>query len=400
MTQALRPRRTPAALSLGMRPFFPLAALHGAAVVGLWVPWYLGWLSVPSALPPAAWHAHELLFGFLPAILAGFLLTAVPNWTGRAPVVGLPLAGLVTLWLAGRAGMALSDALPPMIVAALVTAFPALLTAVTAREIVTARNWRNLGVVAGMTALTVAPALFHWELAREGWSPYAESLAIAAALTLIMIVGGRIVPTFTTNWVRKANPGREPAPPGAYDRLALGVGTLALAGWVARPAVADGSAAALTIAALLGTAAGLVAVRQARWVPHRTLGEPLVTVLHVAHAFVPVGFLLAALAVAWPAAGLDSAVTHTWTIGAITLMSLAVMTRAARGHTGHALTAPPATVALYAGILVAVLTRITVVLVPSLTLALLPVTAVAWGLALLGYVVLYGPMLMRPRPSA
>ncbi len=396
MTQRLV-HQPPAPLSLGMRPFFPLAALHGALMVGLWVPWYLGMLSIPSALPPTAWHAHELLFGFVPAILAGFLLTAVPNWTGRAPIVGLPLAGLVALWLAGRVGVALSEGLPPLAVAALVTAFPALLTAITAREIVIARNRRNLIVVAGMVAVTIAPALFHWEMAREGWSPHGEALAIAATLVLIMIVGGRIVPNFTTNWVRKTNPGREPAPPGAYDNLALGVGTLALAGWVIRPAVPDESTASLGIAVLLLAAAGIVLIRQARWVPHRTLGEPLVTVLHVAHAFVPLGFLLAGLAIAWPSAGLDSAAIHTWTIGAITLMSLAVMTRAARGHTGNPLTAPPGTVAIYAGIVLAALTRIAVVLVPSLTLALLPVTAVAWVLALLGYVVLYGPMLMRPR---
>jgi len=388
--------------SLGLRPFFPLAALYGAVVVALWVPWYLGVLSLPSTLPPTAWHAHELLFGFMPAILAGFLLTAIPSWTHRPPLTGWPLAALVGLWLLGRGAIAFGGILGPTLAAPLLVAlgtlaFPVVLTALAARDIIAARNHRNLKVVGCLGMLFAAQVLFQWEWATQGWSPYGESLAIAALVGLILIVGGRIVPNFTANWVRTANPGPLPAPTGRIDRVASGLAALALAGWVLRPAVEDIAGMTTALAVLLALGGLATAVRQARWVPHRTGGEPLVAILHIAHALVPLGFLMAAVAVAWPAAGLDSAAIHTWTAGAIPLMSLAVMTRAARGHTGHPLTAPPATVALYGAIVAAMLARVLAVFVPSLAMTLLPLAASAWVAGLLGYVALYGPMLARPR---
>jgi len=384
--------------SLGMRPFFPLAAAYGALAVAAWVPWYLGWWSLPAALPPAAWHAHELLFGFMPAVLAGFLLTAVPNWTGRPAMTGWPLAGLVGLWGLGRLAVGSSEGLSPLVVAVATLVFPMALTAITAREVIAARNQRNLKVVACLLALVAAQALFHWEWAALRWSPHGEPLAIAALVMLILIVGGRIVPAFTTNWIRKSNPGPVPAPTGRLDRLGLVASAVALAGWVLVPTIPSGWILEGGVAALLAVAGLLTLLRQVRWVPHRTLSEPLVAVLHGAHALVGLGFLVAAIAVAWPLVGLDSAAIHVWTAGAIPLMSLAVMTRAARGHSGRALTAPPGTVAIYVGVAVAMLARVLAVLLPSLMLVLLPLAAVAWVAALLGFVALYAPMLAR-RPA-
>lgn len=386
----------PAVFSYGFRPFFFFGALHAALMVALWVPWYLGFVSLPSAFPPVVWHSHELLFGYVPAIVAGFLLTAVPNWTGRLPVVGWPLALLFGLWLGGRLAVAVSLSLPPLAVAALSLAFPLGLLAVLSREIVAGRNWRNLKVVAGVAALTLAQALFHLEIWQHGRSTYGDHLAVAATLTLIMIVGGRIVPSFTINWLKQHNPGPLPVPFNGFDKGAMIVSVAALGGWVAAPALPG---LHLPLAVLLALAGVLQLVRQARWRPQRTLAEPLVTVLHVAYAFVPLGFLLAAHALWSGASPAATGATHAWTVGAIGLMTLAVMTRATRGHSGRPLTAPAGTVAIYALMLAAALARIVAALVPETAFLALSLAGLGWIAAFVLFAVLHAPMLLRPRPD-
>lgn len=258
----------------GFRPFFLFGALHAAAMVALWVPWYLGFVALPSAFPPVAWHSHELLFGYVPAIVAGFLLTAVPSWTGRRPSSGLPLIALFTLWLTGRAAIALSSLSSPGVVAALSLAFPLALLAVIGRDIVAARNRRNLKVLAGIGALALAQALVHYEVWRYDRSTYGDRFAVAAIVMLIAIIGGRIVPAFTTNWLRPREPGPLPAPFGRIDAVAAIVGFFALLGWAGAPLlpVADP-----VLAGLLLVAGVLHLFRQARWYPQRALAEPLVT---------------------------------------------------------------------------------------------------------------------------
>src|SRR5215831_3424636 len=145
-----------AILSYSFRPFFLFAALHAMLAILLWVPWFLGLVTLPSLLPPVAWHAHSLLFGYVPAVIAGFLLTAVPNWTGRLPVVGWPLAGLFSLWLAGRIATLVSPQLGPWLTAIADLSFLCTLTAVVGCEILSARNWRNLKVLLALSVLLVA----------------------------------------------------------------------------------------------------------------------------------------------------------------------------------------------------------------------------------------------------
>ena len=388
-------RRFPASLALfsyGFRPFFLFGTLQAALMVAIWVPWYLGFIGLPSAFPPVAWHSHELLFGYVPAIMAGFLLTAVPNWTGRPPIVGSPLIGLFALWLLGRVGVAVSSLCPPAIVAAFSLAFPLALFGVMAREIVAARNWRNLKLLAGIVILTLSQALFHYEIWRYGRATYGDHLAVATALTMIIIVGGRIVPSFTSNWLKQNNPGPLPASPGLFDRIAAVVGVTALLAWVGAPYV---PAAHTAIAGLLLIAGLLHVMRQLRWRPERTLAEPLVAVLHLGYAFVPLGFLLAAYAL-WtgerPAA---TAGTHAWTVGAIGLMTLAVMTRVTRGHTGHPLTAPFGTVTIYVLMVTAAATRITAALLPETAFFVLSLSGPAWVGSFALFASLYGPMLLR-----
>jgi uncharacterized protein involved in response to NO len=381
-----------ALLGYGFRPFFLAGALHAAAAVALWVPAWLGIVTTPGVLPPVAWHSHELLFGYVPAIVAGFLLTAVANWTGRPPVSGPLLGALVLLWLLGRIAITASAGLGAPVVAAATLAFPLALLAVVGREVIAGRSWRNLKVVAGLAALVLAQGVFHAEIWLEGQTMYADHLAVAATLTLVLIVAGRIVPNFTANWLRQHNPGPAPAAFGPFDRLSVATAVLGLAAWTALPALPD---LAPAIGGLLLAAGCLELARQSRWQPHRTLAEPLVTVLHVAYFFVPLGFLLAGAALL--AGGPATAATHAWTIGAIGLMTLAVMTRATRGHSGQALTAPPATVAIYAGILVAVSARLVAAYFPASVTVALPLAAAGWVSAFAGFAMAYWPMLAGAR---
>ena len=380
----------PAILSYGFRPFFFAGAVHAALMVALWVPWFLGWIEIPSAFSPIGWHAYELLFGFVPAIVAGFLLTAVPNWTGRPPICGLRLAGLVGLWLAGRLVVALSEDLDPVLVAAVALVFLPVLVGIMTQEVVAARNWRNIKILIGVAILAIAQALAHNELWRFGAAVYSETLGIAATLMLILIIGGRIVPNFTANWLKQRDHGRMPVPVNRFDRAAMVLAGIALAAWVALPAVLSWER---EIGGLL-VATGVVHIlRQARWAPHRTWREPLVVVLHVGYAFVPLGFILAGVAALAGQPSAATGATHAWTVGAIGLMTLAVMTRASRGHTGRPLTAPATTVALYAALTIAALTRIAAALAPEHVMVLVSVAGLCWTVAFLGFAVMYGPAL-------
>lgn len=392
MKQA-RQWKGPALFSYGFRPFFLFSGVYAALAIAVWTLWLDGAATMPAGFPPVAWHAHELLFGYAIAAVAGFLLTAVPNWTGRLPVVGLPLLALFGLWALGRLAMALGAFLPPVALALLTLAFPVALAVLIAREVLAGRNVRNVKVVIVLAALCLAQLCFHVEVARTGASVFSERLAIAAYLLLVMIVGGRIVPSFTTNWIKRENPGRLPVPFGSFDKVAMIVGGLALAAWVALPALAR---LAPVCGALFVVAAILHAVRLARWAPDRVWAGKLVAVLHVAYAFIPIGFALAAANTFTADRAFDMAAIHCWAVGAIGLMTLAVMTRATRGHTGHALVAPPSTSLLYVLLAVAALARIGAVFMQTAT-PLLTLAGIAWALAFAGFAIVYGPMCVAAR---
>ena len=213
MPAALRRRREyagPTLFSYGFRPFFLGGALWAALGVLLWLPQYFGELSLPTAFAPLDWHIHEMLYGYVAAVVAGFLLTAIPNWTGRLPVNGYPLAGLGVLWLAGRVAVAGSAIWGAGLAAVIDVAFLATLAAVALREIVAGKNWRNLRVLIVLGVLIAGNIVFHLEVIKHGSADYGIRLGIAAAIGLIMLVGGRIVPSFTHNWLVRNTPGRLP----------------------------------------------------------------------------------------------------------------------------------------------------------------------------------------------
>lgn len=394
-TEQIRAWRGPALLTYGFRPFFLGAALWAALAMVLWVAMLAFGAALPSRFDPVGWHAHAFLFGYLPAVVAGFLLTAVPNWTGRLPIVGWPLGALFALWVAGRAAVTFSAVLPVLAVAVIDLAMPVTLAAVIAREIVAGRNWRNLIVLAMLAALTAGNALFHWEAAQGGLPAqgYGLRLGLAAAMMMIAVIGGRVVPSFTRNWLVRRGPGRLPVPPmQALDRVALAALLAALVAFLLAPQ-------ALPTTILLGLAGIAHLVRLLRWAGERTGAEPLVWVLHAGYAFLPAGALALAAARLWPEALAGAAAQHLWMAGAVGLMTLAVMTRATLGHTGQALTAGPATVVVYLALVTAVAARLAAGFWPWHAGWLHVLSGAAWMLAYGGFALLYGPLLLRARAA-
>ena len=385
----------------GFRPFFLAGALHAALMIALWVPWFLGFIYVPTALSPVVWHQHELLFGFVPAVIAGFLLPAVPNWTGRKPLGGWPLGLLFGLWLAGRLAIAGSETIGLHAAMTVAGAFLPVLAGLILRELVAARNSRNYKVVAVIGILFAAQLVFFHEFDRYGRIDMANRMAIATIIFLIALIGGRIIPSFTGNWLRQNNPGPIPPAFNRFDLAATVLSGLALAAWP----TATGITALVPFAGLLLIIAGIAQfLRQLRWRPERTLAEPLVTILHIAFFFIPLGFLMTGTALLLDDAGLRTAGVHAWTSGTIGAMTLAMMTRATRGHSAQALRSPSSTTfGIYLPIVLATLLRIGVALAPQYTMFLLPLTGLLWIVAFLGFLVLYAPFALqrkfRPNPS-
>ena len=384
----------PTILSYGFRPFFLGAAFWAALAMMVWVAMLSGSATLPSAFDPVSWHAHEFLFGYLGAVIAGFLLTAVPNWTGRPPIVGWWLGALAGLWLAGRGVVAISADLPAVLVAGTDLAFPVILAGVILREIVAGRNWRNLIVLGILGVFFIGNALFHWEAARGGYAAkgYGLRLGLGAGIMMIAVIGGRVVPSFTRNWLVKRQSAVLPTPPmQRFDKAALVVLLAALLLWVGWP---DKMLTGITLA----FAGGLHVIRLARWVGHRTLAEPLVTVLHVGYAFVPLGALVLAVEIIVPGSVSMAGAQHLWMAGAIGLMTLAVMTRATLGHSGQALTAGPGTVTIYVALIVAVLARVAAGAWPGYAHGLHMVSGLGWIVAFGGFALVYGALLLR-RPA-
>lgn len=349
--------------SRGFRPFFLLGAAWAAIAVPVWLAAYVHGYQLRGAMPAMFWHAHEMVFGFGMAVVAGFLLTAIPNWTGRLPVRGYSLAALTLLWFAGRMAMLI----PGAELADLV--FPAALVVVVAREIVAGRNWRNLPILVALSLLLTGNLLFHLGF-YEGLR-----LGIATLVMLIALVGGRMVPSFTRNWLARMRPrARAPAQESGYDRGALLLTLVALASWILIPEKASW---------LLIAAGAALAVRLARWRGQYTLGEPLLAILHLGYLWLAVGLVLLGFEM--------RSALHALTVGAVGTMTLAVMTRASLGHTGRPLVADAATCTIYVLITAAALLRVASPFFGALVTSL---AGVAWSAAFAIFVVHYGRYLL------
>lgn len=387
----LRSYAGPALFSYGFRPFFLLGSAYSGLAMLAWLPVFSGEIELATAFAPRDWHVHEMLYGFLPAVITGFLLTAVPNWTGRLPLQGAPLLALVSIWVLGRLAVTASAWIGWAAAALIDVAFLLAVAAAVAREIVAGRNWRNLKVLIVLAVLLGGNVGFHIEAHARGMASYGVRFGIAATLMLIMLIGGRIVPSFTRNWLARENPGRLPTPFDRFDVAAMAVSGIALAAWCLAP---ERGATGL----LLILAGALQAARLARWAGDRTWREPLVLVLHVAYAFVPLGFVLVGAA---PFGWLpESAGVHAWTGGTFGGMTLAVMSRASLGHTGRELVASPAVQAIYVLVFAATAIRLWAAIQPGYGQVLLPAAALAWAAAFLGFALAYWGVFTRPRVTA
>lgn len=331
-----------------------------------------------------------MLFGFVGAAIAGFLLTAIPNWTGRLPIAGPPLAGLFGLWIAARLAVLFSAQAGALAAALLDVGFYVLLAALAGREVLAAKN-RNLPIVGLLLLFAAANAADHMAAAGLLADPeLGARAAIALVVLMISLIGGRIIPSFTRNWLaRKGMTERLPTQPGRLDAGVVAVTAAALFGWL----IAPGS---LPTGLLLIAAGFAQATRLARWGGFRTVRDPLVCVLHVGYFWVPLGLLLLGasnLGTAVP----RSAAIHTLTAGAMGTMILAVMTRATLGHTGRDLKAGAGTVAAYALVTVGAALRVTAPLgLVGYPLGM-KLSALAWAGAFLLFLAVYGPFLSRPR---
>lgn len=382
----------PAVLSYGFRPFFLLGSLFAGLAILAWLPMLYGRLETASAFAPVDWHIHEMLFGYVAAIVTGFLLTAIPNWTGRLPVQGTPLLMLVLLWLAGRLAVFLSADIGWVAAAVIDCAFLLAVAGAAAIEIVAGRNWKNLKVLVPVGVLLAANVVYHLEVHFEGTADVARRLGIGATVVLIMIIGGRIIPSFTRNWLARENPGRLPVPFNRFDAMTIAGSAAALLAWTCFPGHAASGIALLV-------ACAFNAARLLRWAGDRTWRDPLVLVLHVAYLFVPLGLLLAGLSALTPSIVPAAAAFHAFGTGAIGTMTLAVMARATLGHTGRELHAGNATCMVFMAVVMSALLRIGYAFLPGMAL-LLHASAAAWTVAFLGYATLYGGMLVRPRLKA
>ena len=390
--EQLRVYRGPAILNFGFRPFFLGGAVWAILAIAISVPYLNGMVQVPTVLSPLDWHRHELLFGYTPAIIAGFLLTAVPNWTGRPPVVGNQLLGLAAVWVCGRLAMLVSAHIGRWTATFIDVSFLAVLVAFLAKEVISANNSRNIKIVAIVALLLAANLIFHIETNFDTGSSFGARLGLSTILILLMLIGGRIIPSFTRNWLAGRPAGRTPVQFNRFDVATIVASGVALACWTALPQHP------VSIALFLACTV-LHTVRLARWAGDRTLSEPLVLILHIAYAFIPIGFALTALAELAPKVLRASGALHAWTIGAIALMTLAIMTRASLGHSGRQLRTTPAIQAIYLSAFAAVATRLAAAF-QFATSAMIYLSTAFWVLAFTGFIITFWPMLTKPRVSS
>jgi uncharacterized protein involved in response to NO len=373
------------------RPFFLASGVYGFVVVAAWIAIWRGVLRAPSWLSPTSWHGHEMLFGLVAAAIAGFLLTAAPVWTGRPALRGRPLAALFGLWVLGRLAMLAAGRLPASVVAAIDVAFLPAVAGVLVRTLWRTNQRRNYGVVALVGALALVNGAVHAQALGIAPASAPRALRFAADLVvvLIVVIGGRITPTFTTNALMRLGVDARATSRPSLDRLAVAAAALLAAlGLVAPRGVATGAVAA---------AGGLaVAARMAGWQTLQSWRDALVWSLHAGMAWVATGLLLVAagdLGSIPPSAGL-----HALTAGAMGSMILAVMTRVSLGHTGRPLVLPTGAVGSYVLVHAGAAARVLSALAPGpMQAPLLVVGGLLWAAAFGLFAILYVPILVRPR---
>jgi len=383
-----------AILSGGFRPFFFFGSLYAALSMLVWIPFYFAEVEIPIAVSVIDWHYHEILFGIMPAIIAGFLLAAIPNWTGRLPVKGKALAVLFAIWVLGRIAFNTSAYFGLGATSVIDCAFLVLLCATAAREIIAGKNWKNLRVLLIVGALALGNIAFYVEAISFDETLVSRNVGIAAIAMLVMIIGGRIIPSFTRNWLARQEPGRLPIPFNQIDKIILAITLAALVMWITQPEH-------LATGVLMIVSACFHIFRLSRWAGDRTVGSYILLILHLAYIFLPVGFILIGIHILSPITISEAAGIHAIGTGGFGTMVLGVMVRATRGHTGHELKTDLGAAVAFTAILVSATLRVLVALnaFGEFETLFLRLSQLGWCLAFLSFAAFYAPKLWLPRKS-
>lgn len=380
----------PAFFSYGFRPFFLSAALFAGLAIPWWVLVFAFGGHAGFLYPARDWHVHEMLFGFLSAIMTGFLLTAVPNWTGRSPVRGLELAGLWMLWLAGRLLLVLPWPLPLM-AAVVDSAFLVAVAFMLWRELAASKSWGQTPIGVLITVYAAANIAFHVTALRGTSTEVPERVALSLIMLLLTMIGGRVVPNFTREFLIQSRLTTLPPPLSKFDGLSIGLVAVAVVAWVVQPQHA------VTGTALL-IAGAINLVRLSRWRGWLAWREPLIVILHLGYGWLALTLLTLGIAVLSIGVSQANAV-HVLTSGAVGAMTLGIMTRASLGHTGREKHADLATVVMYVLVNVGAVLRIVAPHTEApttMTHLVLASSAAAWSGAYLVFALRYGSFLVRP----
>lgn len=381
-------------LRQAFRPMFLLGASFSAIAMLLWILALAGAISLPVYGNVLVWHAHEMIFGFVAAIVVGFLLTAVQNWTGMRATHGRALGILTTVWLLGRLAFLFGANLPVWLVAGIDLLFLPLSAILLAVPLIKVKQQRNLFFVPVLFLLTFCNALMHYGLVSERFDiqQLGSQNAVWLVALLMAIVGGRVIPMFTANGTMTTK-----AEPIVWlDRI--GLGSLWLV-FILNITLFSAQLPDVVMAAIYAMSAIALGIRCLRWRIWITLRVPLLWSLHIAYWFIPLGLALFALR----ELGFNisnSIALHAITAGAMGNMILAMIARVSLGHSGRPL--QPKAIMSLAFLLVAVaaLSRVLLTwLVPELSMSWFMFSAAAWILAYLIYVAVYLPILITPRPD-
>ena len=373
--------------SYGFRPLFLGAALFAGVAVPVWVLLLTGVGDSDVFSVARQWHVHEMVFGFLPAVIMGFLLTAIPNWTGRTPIRGRELRQFCILWLAGRLVMAIPF-LTPLLSACVDAAFLVIAAGLVWREIAAGKSWSHAPIGALISLHAGANILFHVLALSGSATDLSERMALAQVMVLLALIGGRVIPNFTRAFFAEQGMSEQPAPFSRFDGLSVLLVGIAAVAWTVQPQA--------IVTGVLLVAAGLTNLgRLLRWYGWVTWREPLVLTLHLGYGWLALSLLVLGCAIlGW---GLPTAdAVHAFTSGAVGVMTLAIMTRASLGHTGRPKHAGPLTVCIYILVNVGAMLR---VFGPSFDLPtnlILGFAAISWSSAYLLFALFYGPFLLRP----
>lgn len=380
-------------LSFAFRPFFLLVGVYGALVVLAWIGLLFGGLPLPLGWSPVHWHSHEMLFGLVSAAIAGFLLTAMCNWTGAAPLKGRGLLALVLLWLAGRVAMWTGGWLPTGVAALIDLLFLPVMGLYVLRVLIRYNNRRNLILGAILLLLTLANLMMHvgaWQQ-NLAWIHNGEKMAFNLITLMMVVIAGRIIPAFSANWMRGQGL------PADKIRISPGLDRAVLVSTALLVPVDFITSAPVLVGILALLAAVLNGARLLLWQGWRTAREPLLWILHLAYLWIVAALLLKGLAAFELVA--PSVWQHALGIGGIGTLILGVMTRVCLGHTGRPLRLPPLVVWLYGAMLVAVLGRLLAALQWIDYSLGIQLAALGWIIAYGGFSLIYWPILSSPRPD-